>query len=92
KVFVHLHPMGSINMAAQQAFETKIGPESTPAKAGKAGMDHSAHAGHVGHGPSVVSFPYELPEPGRYRIWVQVKSGGKVLTGVFDTEVGGVGK
>ncbi|HSF38741.1 MAG TPA: hypothetical protein VLT87_03045 [Thermoanaerobaculia bacterium] len=92
KVFVHLHPMGSINMAAQQAFETKIVPEATPAPAGMAGMDHSAHAGHVGHGPSVVSFPYELPEPGRYRIWVQVKSGGKVLTGVFDTEVGGVGK
>ncbi|HSK79106.1 MAG TPA: hypothetical protein VLQ45_21815 [Thermoanaerobaculia bacterium] len=83
KVFVHLHPMGSINMAAQQAFETKIAPEATPA------MDHSAHAIHQGHGPSVVTFPYEFPEPGRYRIWVQVKSGGKVLTGVFDTEVGG---
>jgi hypothetical protein len=81
KVFVHLHPMGSINMAAQQAFETKIAPEA-PA------TDHSAHASHKGQGPSVVSFPYEFPEPGRYRIWVQVKSGGKVLTGVFDTKVG----
>ena len=86
KVFVHLHPMGSVNMAAQQVFETKIAPEATPAPAGMAEMDHSAHAGH---GPSVVSFPYEFPEPGRYRIWVQVKTGGKVLTGVFDTEVAG---
>ena len=37
---------------------------------------------------SVVSFPYEFPKPGRYRLWVQVKSGGKVQTGVFDVEVG----
>jgi hypothetical protein len=80
-VFVHLHPMGSINMAAQQAFEKKLA-----ASAGS-GMDHGAHAHHQ-RGPTVVSFPYEFPRPGRYRIWVQVKSGGRVLTGVFDTEVG----
>ncbi|HYO11598.1 MAG TPA: hypothetical protein VE685_00195 [Thermoanaerobaculia bacterium] len=81
-VFVHLHPMGSINMAAQQAFEKKVAPSA------RSGMDHSAHAAHAHHGPTVVSFPYEFPQPGRYRIWVQVKSGGRVLTGVFDTEVG----
>lgn len=85
KVFIHLHPMGSVNMAAQQLFETKIAPEGTPAPAAMAGMDHSAHAGHT---QSFVTFPYEFPEPGRYRIWVQVKSNGKVLTGVFDAEVG----
>ncbi len=35
-----------------------------------------------------VSFPYEFPEPGRYRLWIQVKSAGQILTGVFDVEVG----
>ena len=39
------------------------------------------------HGQSVLSFPYEFPQPGRYRLWVQVKSGGQVRTGVFDAEV-----
>ncbi|MEA2564488.1 MAG: hypothetical protein QOH06_5992 [Acidobacteriota bacterium] len=72
EVFVHLHPVGSFSMASQQAFERKLGVAP-------------AHMHH--HPSSVVSFPYEFPRPGRYRIWVQVKSGGRVLTGAFDTEV-----
>lgn len=89
EVFVHLHPVGSFSMASQQAFEKKLAG-AIPAASGPA-MDHSAHRTHLthqgAHAPSVVSFPYEFPKPGRYRIWVQVKSGGKVMTGVFDTEV-----
>ena len=34
-----------------------------------------------------LSFPYEFPKAGRYRIWVQVKIDGRVHTGVFDTDV-----
>jgi hypothetical protein len=34
-----------------------------------------------------ISFPYEFPQAGVYRIWVQVKIGGRIMTGVFDTEV-----
>jgi hypothetical protein len=78
-VFVHLHPEGSFAMAAQEAFERKLG--QPPMRMMK--MDHPAHGA-----PGVVSFPYELPKPGRYRVWVQVKSGGRVLTGAFVTEVG----
>jgi hypothetical protein len=87
-VFVHLHPMGTLNMAAQQMFM----PDSEPA--GQPAMDHSAHTSmtgmdHSAHraAESVVSFPYEFPQPGRYRIWVQVKSAGKVLTGAFVASV-----
>jgi len=81
KVFIHLHPMGTINMAAQESLEKKAGMAGMPA------MDHASMAG-MNHGPSVLSFPYEFPQPGRYRLWVQVKRGGQVRTGVFDAEVG----
>ncbi|MBW8873544.1 MAG: hypothetical protein JF614_01155 [Acidobacteria bacterium] len=80
QVFVHLHPMGTINMAAQESFAAKAGMAGMP---GMPGMDHAGQAP-----ASTVSFPYEFPQPGRYRIWVQVKSGGQVRTGVFDAEVG----
>jgi len=79
KVFIHLHPMGTINMAAQESFEKRDGIAGT-SMAAMPGMNQAAS--------SEVSFPYEFPQPGRYRLWVQVKSGGQVRTGVFDAAVG----
>ncbi len=83
RVFIHLHPMGTVSMAAQEVFAKAEGGRAMAGMAGMAGMD-------MGNGPksSVLSFPYEFPQAGRYRLWVQVKRGGRVLTGVFDTEVG----
>ena len=48
-------------------------------------------ADHPAQAPSAlaptVEFPYGFPTPGRYRIFVQMKHGDTVETGVFDAEV-----
>jgi hypothetical protein len=119
-VFVHVHPVGTVSMASQQAFAERV-KAHTPDKGEKAvneseasksatsnseemsgmnhssemmGMDHSAHSSSLGspasatsNAQSTVSFPYSFPKPGRYRIWVQVKRNGRVLTGVYDANV-----
>jgi hypothetical protein len=74
-VFIHLHPSGTVAVAAQEVFARRMGRE--------AAVDHSAHAAAA----SRVSFPYAFPRPGRYRIWVQVRRAGRVLTGVFNSAV-----
>ena len=86
-VFVHLHPVGSFSMASQEVFARDPALGTAAASMAKmAAMDHSAHG--MSHAPeSSVSFPYEFPRPGRYRLWVQVRTGGRVETGVFDAEV-----
>ena len=89
-VFIHLHPMGTVTVAAQQAFTLRDRGDMT--HAGGLRFTDSATTSispHAGHGAADVSFPYEFPKPGRYRIWVQVKRGGRVLTGAFDAAVGG---
>jgi len=37
--------------------------------------------------PPIVDFPYGFPSPGRYRIFIQMKHGSTVETGIFDAEV-----
>ena len=47
------------------------------------GMNHQVDGHHGG----AVTFPYVFPSAGNYRIWLQVKREGKILTGAFDAKV-----
>jgi hypothetical protein len=80
-VFVHLHPSGSFSMASQEVFRQREGG----ARAGGAiaGMNDST----VSISSNRVAFPYEFPKSGMYRVWIQVRIAGRVLTGVYDLEI-----
>ena len=85
-VFVHLHPMGTVSVASQMTFTMRQPGDTVRGMLGKrvsgmTGMDH----GQTVAGP--VSFPYAFPKDGEYRIWVQFKRGGSVVTGAFDASV-----
>lgn len=66
-VFAHIHPAGTIPMAA---YGTNMGAMEMPVAPA-----------------SEVSFPFGFPTAGRYRIFVQMKHGGVIETGVFDLQV-----
>jgi hypothetical protein len=76
RVFIHLHPMGTISPAAQQRLSGTT-------------LHNAAHgAPSDGRFPQdTLRFPYAFPEPGRYRVWIQVKRKGRILTGVFPADV-----
>jgi len=81
-VFAHLHPVGTISMASQHYFENQArDPAATAAP-----MDHH-HMHAMSETATTVSFPYEFPVGGKYRLWVQTKTQGQVVTGVFDLDV-----
>ena len=87
-VFVHLHPEGTISVAAQETFVLRQPGDTIRGELRKrlAAMDMGRwDKGEVR--PGAVSFPYAFPKPGRYRLWVQVKRNGRILTGVFDADV-----
>ena len=87
QVYVHLHPMGTVTMAAQQAFEARDRGDTT--QAGRLNPD--AHATHVASDtatrPGVIDFPYAFPTSGEYRVFVQVRRSGRILTGSFPVSV-----
>ncbi|HJQ21968.1 MAG TPA: hypothetical protein VJ867_16610 [Gemmatimonadaceae bacterium] len=78
-VYVHLHPMGTVSAAAQGVLLARDRGDTT-ADGGLRAVDAVA----MSHVPSdVIAIPYAFPRGGSYRVFVQVKRNGRVLTGAF---------
>lgn len=115
-VYMHLHPMGTLSMAAETGFEKRLAdpqgeysyPDPTIFRDSidnyikyLSGLNDSARENRLmqqmnmqgmnGNDMSgmnnnnVVEFPYSFPSVGQYRIWIEVKRNGEVLTAAFDT-------
>jgi hypothetical protein len=116
-VYIHLHPVGTYSMAAQQSMQSRIADTTRiyrfsndtkafrdsidryiadlkalpPAERDRLlmtampGMDTKKMAG-MKHENRIV-FPYAFPKAGQYRIFLQIKRNGQVLTGIFDATV-----
>ena len=84
-VFAHTHPQGSAAMPAVMLAEEGSG--ALPAlMEGKEPMGDMENMAGMNIPPSV-EFPYGLPSPGRYRVFIQMKHSGTIETGVFDADV-----
>jgi hypothetical protein len=93
KVFAHVHPAGSVSMAAvelaQDSGSSQVNNESgrgsMPSMPGMygAGSEAGASPWRSEGSPWRITFPYGFPKPGDYHIFVQIKRAGLVETGSF---------
>ncbi len=82
--FAHTHPEGSAAMPAMML----ANPDQSSLASGMGGMDSMPGMNMASEAVlPTVEFPYGFPSSGRYRIFVQMKHGATVETGVFDAEV-----
>ena len=93
KIFAHVHPAGTLSMAAARNFAARTGGETAARASDVVCGDLSAisetEARSLGE-PGVVGFPFVFPEPGSYLVWVQVRVRGKIVTGAFKRTVDGI--
>ena len=83
-VFAHVHPAGSVSMAALDLANQGLPGASPEMQMQGMSMDTATKSAPL---QSEVSFPYGFPKPGDYRIFVQIKRAGQVQTAAFDVHV-----
>jgi hypothetical protein len=81
-VFAHIHPSGSVSMAALSM--AQAGLTGAPTVGTEVPMQMAGSSAPL---PSEFSFPYGFPHAGSYRIFVQIKRAGRVQTAAFDVRV-----
>ena len=86
-VFAHVHPAGSVSMAALEIAQAGLGTEPSTGGSSLPGFEHPGMTMPGALLSPEVSFPYGFPKPGVYRIFVQIKRGGRIETGAFDARV-----
>lgn len=82
-VFAHIHPAGSVSMAALELANPEAAPTGKQPSTEQMSMPMTPAATL----PPEVSFPYGFPKSGEYRIFVQIKRSNQIETGVFDVQV-----
>ncbi|HEY1172069.1 MAG TPA: hypothetical protein VGH19_11915 [Verrucomicrobiae bacterium] len=85
-VFIHVHPVGNISMASQAILTARSeNPKGKKEELLTASTNY-LHKANTTLG-NEVSFPYAFPQAGTYRLWVQFKHQGQILTGSYLAEV-----
>lgn len=75
-VFAHVHPTGSVPMAALALLDKTAGADP-----------HAGHHMAPDPLPPEIAFPYACPRAGDYRIFVQFRRGETIETAIFDAAV-----
>ena len=90
-VFVHLHPAGTVSLASIETFALRQPGDTIRGQLGARltamEKETGVHRQEPLPAPDSLSFPYAFPKPGHYRMWLQVKRAGRILTGTFDVDV-----
>lgn len=89
RVFIHLHPMGTVSSASQQTFVVRTSADTATGAVARrlsamtqGGMAMPATLGDT------VSFPYAFPTAGSYVVWVEFKRNGRIVTVPLTITVG----
>ena len=76
QVFAHVHPAGSISMAAAELAQDDGSNAAKDMSVAMTGMNQATSSAEI-------TFPYGFPSAGDYHIFVQIKRAGKIETGSF---------